>query len=295
MMNEINQYKTPAMRDLVWMLLSPDLISQWNHKAWFREQYNLCQNLFIEIDKNPDDFLKDIKFWPKNRLGHYFESLVVAWLNIHPHYEILHQNLQLHKEKQTIGEFDLIVRHLKNNKIEHWELSVKFYLGYGNTALNTSWYGLQFMDRLDIKTNRLATHQSQLSTREEALSLFSELGISIDEVKVIFKGRLFYPQNNKDLPEGSNPDHLKSGWVSIDIFENNDSHHLYDWVVLKKDFWLSARSGDDDCVSFDELISSIHDQRKFLPLFAAAIKEGQEVFRVCVVKEGWKVPEEFKI
>ena len=97
------------------------------------------------------------------RLGLHFETLIRHWLATSSQYTLIKHNWQVIAHKRTIGEFDLIVRDQLTGELEHWELAIKFYLGTGDLSW-THWYGPNPSDRLDLKTDRLTTHQLTLST-----------------------------------------------------------------------------------------------------------------------------------
>ena len=109
MNQEIAQFKTLAIRDFVWALLCPDLIEQWADPVWNREQYLQSKEFLLELDQQPEIIQQHIKPWPQIILGKYFESLWSFWLHQNPRYEVIHENLQIHNNKITIGEFDFIV------------------------------------------------------------------------------------------------------------------------------------------------------------------------------------------
>jgi len=292
-------YKNIHVRDLAWALNSPSLMSFgskkspiWSNNSWSLQEYEKSKKLLTTCDNDPSELTEAVKPWPRFRLGKYYESLWSFWLKKNPRYELLYENLQLHKNGITLGEFDFILRDLKTKKTAHWEVSVKFYLGYGDTSLPSSWYGLQFNDRLDKKADHLNQQQCQLSKSYEGKLFLSQKNIHVDEVRVILKGRLFYPSTtgNNQIPQNSNPQHLKSEWKTFSDFITNHQQQPYQWVILNKSQWFSNRDLNDPHYEFDDLKKLIADQIHSNPFCLAALNEGRETFRLFVVPDGWHLP-----
>jgi len=300
MQQEINRFKNPLVRDLAWSLLSPPLMSEknpaalWVDNTWCQQSYQDSLQQLLALDKQPEALTKEVKPWPGARLGKYNESLWSYWFRHHLDYELLYENLQLNVDGITVGEFDFIVRDLKTGKICHWEVAVKFYLGYNNTLHQSSWYGLQFNDRLDVKVNRIIDHQCQLSQLPAGREFLASKNIVIDETRVIVKGRLFYPPESEQGPEGSHPDHLKCQWKTLQQFNQDHQKHSLKWIALNKSEWLAPRSPDQDGLSFENLIDDFEQQKKSLPVSVAGLDNEKEVFRIFVLPDGWTLPDNKK-
>jgi len=215
---ELN-YRNPLVRDLAWALSSPPLLQRadpqlrWLENGWFREISLRYAGALKQLERDPRPLQDMVDARKDRRLGSYFETLWKFWLNSNQRYRLLFANLPLRTASRTLGEFDFLVKDNKSGKTLHWEVAVKFYLGVADTSQPVNWLGPAQRDRLDIKTSRLLNHQSRLSHRPEAVQLFEQLGIEVDETWVILKGRLFYPAGiHADTPRGICPDHLKGFW-----------------------------------------------------------------------------------
>lgn len=209
---------------------------------------------FVPEKYLPEDVEERLKAWdnapqigpavlteqPARRLGHYFERLYQCLMEDLLEWEILLKNQPVRNNGITLGELDFVVRNPIDNAVEHHEIAVKFYLGHrGADQEAPLWYGPNSRDRLDIKTQRLMGHQSQMTERPEARNLLESLGIETPvRPRVFMPGYLFYPPGDP-LPAPANVpcDHLRGNWLYIDdLGEMTDD--TKQWVPLIKPHWL---------------------------------------------------------
>ena len=221
-------FRQTAVRDLAFALASPPLLSHWpteftpqrpielpDHQFW-QSHYHRYLPRLLELDNDPTELNQSLAKLPSSRLGIRFEALLSFWLNDqsgHWHdFELLAKNIQLKDEKRTIGEVDFIIKNKLTSEIEHWELSLKFYLGEG--ALQPyEWRGLNDRDTFGRKIKH--TLQKQFNVDRIHLPDLGEK--TIDKRVSIFKGRLFYPDQMADSAKESlatwlHPDHLRGTW-----------------------------------------------------------------------------------
>jgi hypothetical protein len=129
---------------------------------------------------------------PTQRLGVYFEKLITFWFEQSPDHELLYHGLAIRQstapsdarespnspQKQnqitnvqngntTLGECDFLVFDKLNQRIQHWEVAVKFYLGVPHEQ-DIVWLGPNLKDRLDKKIRHTLAHQLPLSGTREA-------------------------------------------------------------------------------------------------------------------------------
>lgn len=228
------------MRHLAWMCHAPQLIS--SPMGFVPEKY-LPQDVEERLrawDNAPHSGPAVLTEQPARRLGHYFERLYQCLLEDLLGWEILLKNQPVRNNGITLGELDFVVRNPADNAIEHHEIAVKFYLGYRGGGPDTPlWYGPNARDRLDIKTQRLISHQSQMTERPEARNLLESLGIGTPaRPRIFMPGYLFYPLDRTLAPPTEVPaDHLRGDWLYIDELDKmaDDSKR---WVPLIKPHWL---------------------------------------------------------
>ena len=225
------------LHDLAWCLSSAPLISprdeQWREPDWFNRV-----SLPGEFAPPESDSYK---------LGIRFEDIICSWIEATSELELLARNLPVHDGDRTLGEFDVIVRH--EDKIEHWELAVKFYLGLGDHLQMEDWYGPDPRDTLKSKISRMKEHQLKLSEQPAAQTLLREKGWEISQTRAFVKGRLFHPYNayrhrELDYPIDVNENHEKGWWLTDTGFELQEDLKDGIFTILEKPFWLAPMTRD---------------------------------------------------
>jgi uncharacterized protein len=122
-------------------------------------------------------FTQDVKseFPPNLRLGKLVEQFVFDTFKKDCFCEMIAENIQIRKEKITIGELDCLVK-IKKEFI-HLEIVYKFYLfdpKLKNSALSP-WIGPNRKDSLLQKLNKLKDQQLPLLFKEETLDTIQKL------------------------------------------------------------------------------------------------------------------------
>ncbi len=98
------------------------------------------------------------------RIEHFFEHCIVN----SKRYDLISNNIQVFKDKVTIGELDFIVKDLFKDKIIHIELIYKFYLYDPEISMELDrWIGPNRNDSLLRKVEKLKNHQFPLLYRKE--------------------------------------------------------------------------------------------------------------------------------
>ena len=127
--NQIPELKTPAIRHLAWLCRAPQLL----HSSLTFEP---ARYLPVDADKtlrlwdqNPETAPALLKEAPQKRLGFYFERLYRVLLQDLLGWDILLQNQQIQSNGRTIGELDFVVHNRLEDRIEHHEIAIKYYLG----------------------------------------------------------------------------------------------------------------------------------------------------------------------
>jgi len=221
-------FRQPAVRDLAFALASPPLLSHWPTEFAPHRTIELLDDPFWQshfqrylprlraLDDDPTELNQSLAKLPSSRLGIRFEALLSFWLNDHSghwhDFELLAKNIQLKDEKRTIGEVDFIIENKLTHEIEHWELSLKFYLGDGSLQ-PYEWRGLNDRDTFGRKIK----HTLQRQFNVDCIHLPEWGETTIHKRVAIFKGRLFYPDQvansaKKSLATWLNPEHLRGTW-----------------------------------------------------------------------------------
>ncbi|MDO8909769.1 MAG: DUF1853 family protein [Pseudohongiella sp.] len=317
---DLFQFQTPSVRHLAWLCHAPQLLSD--------------PSVFYPDALLPDDYVTTLQAWDQNpgarpsildatphyRLGLYVESLYACLIQDLLGWTILARNLPVRTGKLTLGELDFLIHNPYMGVVEHHEIAIKFYLGYGGSAAAPAgWYGPNAQDRLDIKTARLLEQQSPRGLMPETAQVLEQLGIALPKVSRVFMpGYLFYqkvPVNHKVPTRGAStsetaphftamanpvlsattPDsvpsnHLRGHWMYLDDVAEIDTTK---WVPLIKPHWLGpwGQAEVPDSTDSIQVLSEIED--KATPgLFAILQHDSmtglwKETDRVFVVPSHW--------
>ena len=134
-------------------------------------------------------------------MGKRMESFFGYLIRNSSEYNLIAENLQISRNKITIGEIDFIVEDKKNVGKLHIELVYKFYVydpSYDKEE--ERWIGPNRRDSLLRKIKKLKEHQFPLIYNEETIHKLSTLKIDSNGLKqkVCFKTNLFVPRGMQD-------------------------------------------------------------------------------------------------
>ncbi|WP_343989249.1 DUF1853 family protein [Kangiella japonica] len=233
-----------------------------------------------------------------HRLGVYFEQLWQHLVYSCESLEVLEHNLQVIIDKHTLGEFDSIIKDKESQKNIHCELAVKFYLKVGEGRSLSDWVGPNLRDRFDNKYDRLFEHQLALSKNELIKQWLADRNINIDAIKLLTKGRLFYPLDdymNDDFryPCEVSTKHLKGFWTSWEDFAHLQLSSSIDWYLLPKRYWLSKIAPEEveELRPLDNKAILIHghNERYMFQRIqqVVGVRSGTEIMRGFVVTSEW--------
>lgn len=138
----------------------------------------------------------------KLRLGNLVERFVSLQLKQDDRVSILVENIQIRKDKITIGEIDCLLK--QNEQPIHLEIVYKFYL-YDATVGTTEidhWIGPNRKDSLIQKLAKLEEKQLPLLYHNCTKPVLEKLDVQVEEIQqqVCFKAQLFVPFNNQNIP-----------------------------------------------------------------------------------------------
>ncbi|MDO6440865.1 DUF1853 family protein [Marinobacter sp. 2_MG-2023] len=288
----INSYHTPAIRHLAWLCQAPQLMHS--------------PITFVPARYLPADYAAILKAWdrniepapallsepPQRRLGFYFERLYQVLLEDLIGWPILLKNQQIQSSGRTIGELDFVVHNVKDNRVEHHEIAIKFYLGVSELDGSTLWYGPNAQDRLDLKTTNLLEKQSRRTELPETIALLSESHITGPlTARIFMPGYLFYPDDQPAItPEYVPADHLRGRWMYAHDARAKDTSQ---WVVLNKPHWIGNwfQTEPPDTEHTQEALERV--ENKSVPQLFAVMRQDQqtehwlETDRVFVVPGTW--------
>ncbi|ABC31294.1 conserved hypothetical protein [Hahella chejuensis KCTC 2396] len=247
------------------------------------------------------DLLNMEKVLKSRFLGPYFESLWRFGIDRLSAWRVIAHGLQVKDRKKTYGEFDFILQDPEGNYV-HQEVAIKYYLGLSTPSAkggDAHWFGPNYLDRLDLKLDKLLNSQILLSETPEARQALAHLGINEVVRQIVMKGYLFYPLIDPDSVEPSflaAPDHLRGGWLPVSALPQL-KEIATNWILTPKSHWLSPLSIHPDDQApimsweklYRELNSTEGDGRPQMLIALAESPAGGwlETARYFVVSDDW--------
>jgi hypothetical protein len=246
---EIAPFHDPAVRDLAWLLFSPDLLSVSRagaplaRPAATETERATTLAWLTALDRDPAALHAQVHKPSLTRLGFYAEALLEYFLTHGPHARLIAANIPLRTAGRTIGEVDFLLENVRGERL-HWELAVKFYLHIGerdDAATLARYVGPNLQDRFDLKHARLLNHQLGLSARDE----FASLGFEGPwRAELFVKGRLFYRDDDRSLASNPPPelagDHLRGWWKTASEWRDSKGGGLF--ASLPRLGWMAERT-----------------------------------------------------
>lgn len=238
-------FHRPFVRDLAFVLSCPSVLTQWHNPdpthptppievhstSFWQQQFQDFYPRLCQLDRTPayQELTRFLMRRPSpHRLGFHFEGLMLFWLQdgftlgLHA-YEVIAHNVQLYRERQTIGELDLIIRNHSQSCIEHWELAIKFYLGSAPFSPEY-WIGINSKDTLYKKMHHMQTKQFHCTWVDTS----SEHRIKIDRRFAVIKGRFFIPHSIQPA-QLMQPPHSQTLSTSTNVHDSSFEHP--DWLT----------------------------------------------------------------
>lgn len=179
-----NQLNCKEHKDLFW-LLSSDSISK---KLMAKNHFELIK--FSDLDTLFQNLLNNSSpqiYNPNLRLGKYVEKLISYYLNQYSSFELLESQIQLIKDKKTIGEIDFLLK--SGQEMIHLEFAIKYYIEINSPI--TEYWGPNFNDNWLRKREHLVSHQMALSSKFNHLLPSQYRNQSFSQCVSIL-GNLFY-------------------------------------------------------------------------------------------------------
>ena len=243
--------RDPAVRDLAWLLFSPDLLRAQRDaplaEPWESpHEVDACVAWLASLDREPLPLHRALAASRSTRLGRYAEALLGSLLRDGPGATLVAAHLPLRCAGRTLGECDFLVETSGGRRL-HWELAVKCYLCVdGGGGRLSDFVGPNLRDRFDRKRAHLVDHQLRLSARDE----FALLGLPGPwHAQMFVKGWLFYRARGADVtwpaPAELARCHPRGWWVTHDDWPAfADTHRAAGWSVLPRLDWLAPRRLD---------------------------------------------------
>lgn len=300
------RWRHPAVRDLAWAIASPPLLAgsrsrdgtRWPDRDWCQQALQQCTDWLAALDHDPTPLLAHLAQAHDHRLGSHFENLLAFWLGWpgNPRHRLVARNLAVRCEGRTLGEFDFLVQDHVEGELQHWEVAVKFFLGVQPGGEARHWVGPGLRDRLDLKLDRLRTHQLRLGRTAAGRHLLAGMALPEARPLCLVKGCLFYPADAERpawAPRDAAPGHLHGWWQDHAGFLARWGEAGMDWLPLPKAHWMTAVIADSTgalpgpTMDIRTLLDGLPRAGARSAICVIGLRDGREVTRGFVVPEGW--------
>ncbi len=217
------------------------------------------------------------------RVERFFEWIIQK----NPNYKLLAGNMQISRDKITLGELDFLLKDIINQKALHVEMVYKFYVYDPSFSSEMRrWIGPNRRDSLLQKTEKLKEKQFPLLFKPETENLLNSLGLNASEIlqQTCFKANLFIPKQLQDnhFPYINNKC-IAGAWLYFKDFISAE-YRGFEYFAPKKQDWPILPEHGETWFNHSEIIEQIeiHFQKKKAPLIWIK-KPGNKFERLFVV------------
>ncbi|MBR9846568.1 MAG: DUF1853 family protein [Algicola sp.] len=181
----------------------------------------------------------------KRRLGQLAEQFVFNQLEHLEQCEVLAENIQIQKDKQTIGELDALIT-LESKPI-HLEIVYKFYV-YDETLGASEierWIGPNRKDSLIEKIAKLKNKQLPLLYSPECTTVLKDLNLNVNTIqqRVLFKAQLFIPYQKSVNFSQLNEECVCGFYINQEELNHFENSKFY--IPKKLDWFLEVNDSVD--------------------------------------------------
>lgn len=230
--------------------------------------------------------LKPIPIPENLRLGHRVEHVFAQLLTHSEQYEIVAHNLQIQKEKITLGELDFILRECSTGKLLHVELSYKFYIldPSMETPIQRA-MGPNRKDQFFAKMEKTRDKQLPIVFTPTGRLSLQKLHLEPEELsqQCCFLGQLFVPYQHEYIDFNPFPKTAVVGyWLGLSAFSMDDFASQSYYMPSKAE-WIHTPHSNVKWQSHREmlaLIIELHAQNRAPMIW---IQTKKESFRKCFV------------
>ncbi|MCI2228143.1 DUF1853 family protein [Polaribacter sp. MSW13] len=240
---------------------------------WKNNIVHHLQQFEIEAKSTKIDILIDEKL----RLGKYIERFVSFQLAQDKSIKIISENIQIQKDKRTLGELDCIL--LRNHTPIHLEVIYKFYLYDASVGKNEiqHFIGPNRKDSLVEKLEKLKEKQLPLLYSNECDAYLKSINLNASEIdqEVYFKAQLFVPLSSKNIRlEILNQDCIIGFYINKKELEQFENCNFF--IPNKKD-WLTIPYKNLDWLNFYQFQEKSNEylERSFSPLCWIKFSNGE--------------------
>lgn len=242
----------------------------WNNDIVYDLRQYKIKDTLKEFTPQPED--------KQLRLGKWVEKFIAFQLKQVAEVELIAENLQIKKDKLTIGELDLLLR--AHKQPIHLEVVYKFYL-YDTLQSYTSelehWIGPNRNDALTYKLKKLKEKQLPLLYNSTTAEVLERFNLKIDAIKqlVCFKAQLFVPFNASDIEIKILNKNCVAGYylsfAKINLLQD------YQFFIPTKINWLLTPHNEVSWLTFKQATEDLENEIKMKRSPLVWIKNDNEI------------------
>jgi uncharacterized protein len=288
---------TKAHRDLWWLLTSPNIIEDGTRISFStKEKEMLLPNAWEWLLRDAE-CPSNLQGWVQNphrqrKLGLYAEDLLHYYLQWGSPWRVRWHDVQIQENRRSIGAVDFILE--QNGVVEHWEMTVKFYLQHKPTGQWTDWVGADQRDSLHKKWNHFYTKQLPLGRHPATIERLTLDNIATPTRSRIWHCGLLFAEWQAPciLPVETefgwtNSAQPMGHWIRRKDFIQQFFSPKYQWVIREHPNWLAPIESAETLSTVDLMEYDL--RRGFLMIAEmSAYEEGwREKQRWVLVNDDW--------
>ena len=288
---------TKAHRDLWWLLTSPTIIEDNTGFSFSTQEKETLLPAAWEWILRDAECPTNLQGWIQNphrqrKLGLYAEDLLHYYLQWGSPWRVRWHDVQIQENRRSIGAIDFILE--KEGEVEHWEMTVKFYLQHKPTGQWTDWVGADQRDSLHKKWNHFYNKQLPLGRHPATIERLTLDNISTPTKSRIWHCGLLFSEwqapcvlpietefgwTNQKQPMGH--------WIRRKDFIQQFFSSKFQWVIREHPNWLAPIESAETLSTMDLMEYDL--QRGFLMLAEMSpFEQGwRESRRWVLVNDDW--------
>lgn len=239
---------------------------------------------FALFEPEPASTLQHVKLSPvSNKLvfGKRMERLFSHYITQSNRYSLIVENLQLIKDKKTIGELDFLIRDNELDQTIHLEIACKFYIYRPGLSPDNMacWIGPNKKDKLVDKLAKLKERQFPLLKHPVTQKKLQELGVDSHNIQqqLFLPGILFTPKDFEGDIGDINPKVAKGHWLTAEQFESDDFSNCQ-LAIPEKQNWMVDPNQNKDWLPVEKARPLILEKLKNQRSPMVWCKRGSEVY-----------------
>ena len=193
-------------------------------------------------------------------LGKRMESFFELIIQNSERYNLLANNIQISRDKITLGELDFLLKDLHTNQVIHLELVYKFYVYDPSfSSEEARWIGPNRKDSFLQKMEKLKQKQFPLLYKPETRDFLKTLNLTPEKLfqQTYFKAQLFIPKSFRSQEfDKINKECIAGYWLPFREFDTSEYIDFQFYAPLKQD-WPVAPNFGKKWISFSKIKNQI--------------------------------------